>query len=283
MENDVPVIDCHHHFQRRARYRGSFPPPVGDRLDRDFTEDDLKPLLDACGVDKTVLVQLVNDVGETEECLDIQTRTNYVAGVVGWVPLTGPGATEAALKRLEGQGRLVGIRHLIAYEPDPKWLLQPAVLESLAVLADAGLVFEAIPVNDAQFDSVLAMTERLPKLKVALNHLGNPPVPEKGWEPWASRIARAAGLPNMSVKLSAGLALVVRWKWDTGLLRRYSDHVIGLFGAHRVMAGSNWPVILLGASFIECWQGIEDLIAPLPAPEREAILGGTAARIYGLG
>jgi L-fuconolactonase len=87
----------------------------------------------------------------------------------------------------------------------------------------------------------------------------------------------------MSVKLSAGLALVVRWKWDTGSLRRYSDHVIGLFGAHRVMAGSNWPVILLGASFTECWHGIEDLIAPLPAPEREAILGGTAARIYGLG
>lgn len=278
----MSAIDCHHHFQRRNRYMGSFPPAVGDRLNRDFTEDDLKPLLDACGVDKTVLVQLVNDVGETEECLDIQTKTHYVAGVVGWVPLTEPTATEAALKRVEGRGKLVGIRHLIAYEPDPKWLLQPAVLESLSVLADAGLVFEAIPVNDAQFDSVLEMTKRLPQLKVALNHLGNPPVPENGWEPWASRIARAAVLPNMSVKLSAGLALVVRWKWDTEALRRYSEHVIGLFGPARVMAGSNWPVILLGASFTECWRGIETLIAPLPASDQEAILGETAARIYGL-
>jgi L-fuconolactonase len=143
-------------------------------------------------------------------------------------------------------------------------------------------VFEAIPVNDAQFDSVLEMTKRLPQLKVALNHLGNPPVPENGWEPWASRIARAAVLPNMSVKLSAGLALVVRWKWDTEALRRYSEHVIGLFGPARVMAGSNWPVILLGASFTECWRGIETLIAPLPASDQEAILGETAARIYGL-
>jgi L-fuconolactonase len=278
----LPIIDCHHHFQRRDRYMGSFPPAVGDRLDRDFTENDLQPLLDACGVDRTVLVQLVNDVGETEACLDIQSNTRYVAGVVGWVALTDPAATAAALQRVRGRGTLVGIRHLIAYEPDPKWLLQPAVLESLAVLAEAELVFEAIPVNDAQFDSVLAMAERLPKLKVALNHLGNPQVPENGWEPWASRIARAAALPNMSVKLSAGLALVVRWKWDTEALRRYSDHVIGLFGADRVMAGSNWPVILLGASFVECWRGIESLIAPLPAPERAAILGGTATRIYGL-
>jgi L-fuconolactonase len=279
----VPVIDCHHHFQRRARYMGSFPPAVGDRLDRDFTEDDLKPLLDACGVDRTVLVQLVNAVGETEDCLDIQSRTGYVAGVVGWVPLTDPAATEAGLTRVKGRGKLVGIRHLIAYEPDPKWLLQPAVLESLAVLADAGLVFEAIPVNDAQFDSVLAMTEKIPKLKVTLNHLGNPPVRENGWEPWASRIARAAVLPNMSVKLSVGLALVVWWTWDTEALRRYSDHVIGLFGVDRVMAGSNWPVIQLGASFAEAWRGIEDLIAPLPASDQEAILGWTAARLYGLG
>jgi hypothetical protein len=41
-------------------------------------------------------------------------------------------------------------------------------------------------------------------------------------------------------------------------------------------------VILLGASFAECWRGIEDLIAPLPASDQDAILGGTAARIYGL-
>jgi L-fuconolactonase len=48
------------------------------------------------------------------------------------------------------------------------------------------------------------------------------------------------------------------------------------------MAGSNWPVILLGASFAEAWRGIEDLIAGLPAADQTAILGGTAARVYGV-
>ena len=278
----MPVIDCHHHFQRRARYPAQFPPAVGDRLDRDFTEDDLRPLLAECGIDRTIVVQLLNDMGETEDCLGLQTKVDYVAGVVGWVPLTDPAACTAGLARLAGRGKLVGIRHLIAYEPDPKWLLQPAVLESLAVLADADLVFEGIPVNDAQFDSLIAMAERLPNLRVALNHMGNPPVPENGWEPWASRIARAAVLPNMSVKLSAGLALVVRWKWSTDALRRYADNVIDLFGPGRVMAGSNWPVILLGASFTEAWRGIEDLVAGLSAADRQAILGGTAERIYRL-
>ena len=48
------------------------------------------------------------------------------------------------------------------------------------------------------------------------------------------------------------------------------------------MAGSNWPVILLGASFEQAWNGIEELIAGLSAAEREAILGGTAQRVFGL-
>ena len=148
--------------------------------------------------------------------------------------------------------------------------------------AKANLVFEGIPVNNAQFESLLEMTRQLPDLKVVLNHMGNPPVPENGWEPWATQIARAAELSNMSVKLSAGLALVVRWTWSTDALRKYADHVIDLFSSDRVMAGSNWPVILLGASFVQAWRGLEDLIAGLSDAERHAILGGTARCIYGI-
>jgi L-fuconolactonase len=278
----TPVIDCHHHFQDRAKYPASFPPAVGNRLDHDFSDADLRPALAECNIDKTILVQLLNDVGETEYCLDLQKKLDYVAGVVGWVPLADPKRCGEALGRISGRGKLVGIRHLIAYEPDPKWLLQPAVLESLGLLAKAGLVFEGIPVNDAQFESLLAMTRHLPDLKVVLNHMGNPPVPENGWEPWATQIARAAELPNMSVKLSVGLALVVRWSWSTPALRKYADSVIELFSPDRVMAGSNWPVILLGATFQQAWRGIEDLIAGLSDAERRLILGGTARRIYGL-
>jgi L-fuconolactonase len=279
---ETPVIDCHHHFQDRAKYPAAFPPVVGNRLDRDFGDADLRPALAECGIDKTILVQLLNDVGETEYCLDLQNKLGYVAGVVGWVPLANPKSCKETLKRIAGRGKLVGIRHLIAYEPDPRWLLQPAVLESLSLLAEAGLVFEGIPVNDAQFESLLTMTRLLPDLKVVLNHMGNPPVPENGWEPWATQIARAAELPNMSVKLSVGLALVVRWSWSTPALRKYADHVIELFGPDRVMAGSNWPVILLGATFQQAWRGIEDLIAGLSDAERRWILGHTARRIYGI-
>jgi L-fuconolactonase len=48
------------------------------------------------------------------------------------------------------------------------------------------------------------------------------------------------------------------------------------------MAASNWPVILLGATYAQAWQGISDLVAALPVDERQAVMGGTAERVYGL-
>ena len=111
----MPVIDSHFHFQNRVRYPLSFPPAVGDRLDRDFTSDDLRPFLVECGIDKTILVQLHNDIDETEDYLDAGNNVDFIGGVVGWVPLADPKECIKALDRLAGRGKLVGVRHLISY------------------------------------------------------------------------------------------------------------------------------------------------------------------------
>ena len=79
-----------------------------------------------------------------------------------------------------------------AHEPDPAWLLQDRVIESLNLLAAAGLAFDAIPINTAQFKSVIETARRLPKLRIVVNHLGRPPIPEQGWEPWASLMRTGA-------------------------------------------------------------------------------------------
>jgi L-fuconolactonase len=129
---------------------------------------------------------------------------------------------------------------------------------------------------------VLDIARRLPKLKIVINHLGRPPLPERGWEPWATQIARAAEHRNVSVKLSIGLDIIMRWRWSTDEIRRYSDHVLDLFSPNRVMAASNWPVILLGASYVETWNGVTALVEALSTNERHAVLGGTATRVYGL-
>jgi L-fuconolactonase len=284
MDGGIAMIDSHHHFWWTGRHTYTWPDLVGDRFARDFTPDDLRPELESCGITGTVLIQVLHQVGgETEECLDLCKSVPFVRGVVGWLPLADPDATSLALERLRARGgKLVGVRHLISNEPDPRWLLQEGVVESLKLLAAAGLTFDAIPVNAEQFESVLEIAARLPELKIVMNHLGRPPIPEQGFEPWATQIARAAEHRNMSIKLSIGLDVIMRWRWSTDALRRYSDHVIDLFSPNRVMAASNWPVILLGATYQECWTGITDLVSGLSADERRAVLGEVAERVYGL-
>jgi L-fuconolactonase len=277
------MIDSHHHFWWSGRHAYTWPDAVGDRFARDFTPDDLRPELARCGVKGTVLIQVLHQVGgETEECLDLSQEVSFVRGVVGWLPLVDPDATSRALEGLRGRGKLVGVRHLISNEADPRWLLAGGVVESLELLAASGLVFDAIPVSPAQFESVLEVAGRLPELKIVVDHLGRPPIPEQGWEPWATQAARASEHRNVSMKLSIGLDVIMRWRWSTDAVRRYSDHVLDLFGSNRVMAASNWPVILLGASYQEAWNGITELVSDLSAAERHSVLGGTAERIYAL-
>jgi L-fuconolactonase len=276
----VTIIDAHHHVWKIAG-RPPLPAGFGPKLERDFTIEEFAAELRACGIDGSVLVQSLNSFEETLEYLALADRHDLIRAVVGWVPLADSAACARALDQLRGRRKFVGMRHLIAYEPDPNWVLQPEVMASLRMFAERDLVFETVPINKAQLDAVLTAAERLPELKVNLNHLGRPPVPEGGWEPWASQMARAAKNPNVSVKLSAGGDLVIHWRWSTDGIRRYSDHVLSLFGADRVMAGSNWPVVLLGGSFAEVWHGIEELVAGLTPDERAAVMGGTAEKIFG--
>jgi L-fuconolactonase len=84
----MTVIDCHHHFWTFGKRAHKFPPAVGTRLDHDYMPDHLRAQLKAAGVDKTILVQVLNEVDETHEFLQMSKDVDFVAGVVGWVPLT---------------------------------------------------------------------------------------------------------------------------------------------------------------------------------------------------
>jgi L-fuconolactonase len=57
------------------------------------------------------------------------------------------------------------------------------------------------------------------------------------------------------------------------------NHLLDWFGPHRLMWGSDWPVVNLAGGFAR-WR--EATLALLPKTARAAILGQTAVRFYGL-
>ena len=123
------IIDAHHHFWDPA---AADYPWLTDELApirRAFGPADLEPVLDANGVDATVLVQTRSSLDETVDFLALADRAPFVRGVVGWVDLTDPGVADtiAALRERPGGAHLVGIRHQAHDEPDPNWLVRDDV------------------------------------------------------------------------------------------------------------------------------------------------------------
>jgi len=273
-------IDAHHHLWDLDRR----PQPwlTGAALDpiaRTFRLDELRPLLAGHGIDATVVVQSSSSLPETRELLAIAAESGgLVAGVVGWADLTDPGLPEV-LASLGGP--LAGIRHQVQDEPDPRWLTRPEVHAGLRAVAAAGLVYDLL-VTPVQLAAAVDTVRALPEVTFVLDHCAKPPIAAGGWEPWAGQITGLAALPNVSCKLS-GLVTEADWEaWRPQDVLPYARHVLDAFGPERVMFGSDWPVATLAGRYADVFALAEQAVAALGAADREAVFGGTAARVYGL-
>lgn len=275
------VIDCHHHVWdlKRAPYAW-LQAPAWDAIRHDQPYALLQPALAECGVDATILIQADNHAGDMACMQAVAHAEPGVAGYVGWVPLADADAL-AALDLLASDPKFLGIRHVLTFEPDDDWILQPAVLASLGALERLGKVFEVTCDRLAHPAHVPFLARRFPDLRIVINHIAKPPIATRGWEPWASTLARAAALPNVAAKLS-GLTTPYRPEWQWQDFTPYIDHALTVFGPERLLYGSNWPVTLVAGSYRQHWDALAANLARLSATERAAIYGGNAYRWYDL-
>ena len=88
-----------------------------------------------------------------------------------------------------------------------------------------------------------------------------------------------AAHPNAMCKIS-GMATEASPDWSAADLKPYVDHLLESFGPQRLLWGSDWPVLNLAGTYGRWMEAILEVLAPLSGSEREAILGGNAARIY---
>ncbi|MEV4049935.1 amidohydrolase family protein [Amycolatopsis sp. NPDC049688] len=273
-------VDAHHHlWQTSVRRHAWLDGAATAAIRRDFTPADLRAA--AAGIDATVLVQVLPDLDESVEFLAIAAAEPLIAGVVGWIDLTGSPARDIErLRSAPGGELLTGVRHLVQAEPDPRWLEREDVLAGLAAVRDAGLVYDLL-VRPHQLPAATAAVRALPELTFVLDHLAKPPVAGGDLEPWATGLATLAREPNVVAKLS-GLVTEAGRPWRTGDLRPYADTALTAFGPDRLMLGSDWPVCLLAGTYAEVMAAADSLLEDLTPAERDAVRGGTATRVYGL-
>jgi L-fuconolactonase len=270
-------IDAHHHLWEIARGDYGWLTPDLAPIHRDFTMSDLAPILARHGIQATILVQAAPTEAETRYLLALAARHPVVAGVVGWADFAAADAPDA-IARLAADPRLVGLRPMVQDILDDDWLLRPDLVPAFEAMARHDLVFDAL-VLPKHLPRLLAVARRHPDLQVVIDHLAKPPIRERRFEPWARDLARLAARPNVVAKLS-GLVTEASVDWTGDDLKPYVDHALACFSPHRLLWGSDWPVVDLAGGY-DPWRAASDaLLAGLAEGERAMVFGGNAARIY---
>jgi L-fuconolactonase len=273
-------IDAHQHFWRYDEREYGWIDDSMAALRRDFLPEDLKPEMERNGFQGCVAVQARQTLEETRWLLELAERAPFILGVVGWVDLRSP-RLRFELRSLAGQSKLVGVRHIVQSEPDERFLLQPDFLRGIAMLEEFDLAYDIL-IYPRHLPVAAEFVTRFPRQRFVLDHLAKPPIKSGGLDSWARGIRELAAFDNVFCKVS-GLVTEADWQaWKPENIRPYLDVAFECFGPSRLMIGSDWPVCTVAAPYSRAMDIVKDYLGTYAAEERDAVLGGNAAKFWRL-
>jgi L-fuconolactonase len=236
-----PIVDAHQHFWDYGTYQTSWmekPPYAGEAtfsaIRRSFGPDDLAPELRAAGVQASIIIEAADDVAENGSILRRAHLHDWIAGVVGWVPLDEPDKAARMLDLVYRDTKFVGVRHLVNVEPDPDWILRPAVIEGLKLIASRRLTFDYVAILERHLEHIPRLSHLVPDLRIIIDHLGKPPILSPNCGRWSDLLKDAAKAPNVYAKIS-GLDAGVGDGWSAADVAPYINHAVAVFGPERLM------------------------------------------------
>jgi L-fuconolactonase len=277
------AVDGHLHIWNPSRLQLPWLRPEHGLLNSAYEPADVEPLLAPAGVGRAILVQAAHLHEDTDLMLEAAEANDWIAAVVGWLPLASPVDTAARLEELAGKPKLRGVRHLIFEErDDPHWILRPAVLESLELVAERGLVLDLPVIFPDHLADVTTLASALPDLTIVIDHLGKPPIDGPDFDQWARQFHAAARAPNVAAKISGLNTATTRRDWSAADLAPAISVAVEAFGADRLLCGSDWPVALLNGDYLRVWNETRRALDTVAPDDQERILTQTACRLYGL-
>lgn len=278
------TIDAHQHFWDLALsdtfdYRWL---SADDKkaIQRTYLPEDLRPQIEAAGINRTIFVQTQHNLVENDWVLQLAAQHPFIAGVVGWVDLASTDC-ETQVLALKEQPKFVGVRHITQDEVDDDFIVRPEILRGLRILEKHQVPFDLLFfVKHLRHATTLA--EAFPNLPMVIDHLAKPEIASGRMEYWRDDFIAAAEHSNIYCKLS-GMVTEADWQhWSVDDLSPYVDLALECFGPARLMFGSDWPVCELAATYAEVVAALRELLCSLSTAETEQIFGQTAENFYGL-
>ena len=276
------IVDAHHHFWNTARNPLPWMTPDHDAIDGLFEPATLAPSLAVHRIDRTVLIQGACLDSDTDYLFELADGVTWIGAVTAWLPLADPSRCRRRLAELAHQSKFRAVRHLIHDEPDPHWIMQPEVLESLALVVESGLILELPVVFPRHFQDTAELAGRFPNLRLVIDHLGKPPIGSDRMDEWEALIRSCASHENVYAKISGLNTSMSRTDWDVDDFIDPVKVAIDCFGPDRLMCGSDWPVALLNGDYDRVWGTLVETLERVSPDSASRILGETARDLYEL-
>jgi len=278
------LIDVHTHFYDPTRKGGVPWPGKGDKvLYRPVLPKEFAELAKPHGVTGTVVVEASPLVEDNQWLLDLAKDNPVIVGVVGRLL---PADTDFAknLARFAKNPLFRGIR---LNEGEVKAALKDdKQLDRLKGLSDNGLTLDLNGGPDT-FPRAAEISAELPKLRIVVNHMGNPLIDGKE-PPRAWQKAVATGVEandNVYCKLSAlvdGTRKRDAAPTDLTFYTPVLDVIWKAFGPNRLLYGSNWTVSDRYAKYVTVFALASKFVEGKGKEAFAKVFGTNATKAYGL-
>lgn len=227
------------------------------------------------GVDKAIIVQPSNygyDHSYVAACM------SRYAGRLGGVALLDFKRPDAAqqVAQLHAQG-FRGVRLFLYHETDLSWV-NPALNPVMLKLAELNMALQVFG-PWREMDRVRRLAHDHPAVRIVVDHLGHPDITRP--DTWAP-VLQLADLPGVHIKVSDFPELSHQAAPFADVFP-FVRQVYTAFGAQRMMWASNFPHIVRQAGYATALTLVDAALPDIPARDREWIMGGTAATLWGLG
>jgi len=280
------IIDTHIHVWDLQRAEYPWLQNDTSILNQTWRIEQLNRYRESTGVGNGVLVQASGNIEDTELMMETAHQTSWINGVVAWLPLMNTTATAGLLeKKYLKEKYFKGVRHQIHDEPDAKWLLQPAVIDSLKILAEKNIPYDVVAVLPQHIETALQVAEKVPGLRMVFDHLSQPPIKSKEqFGVWGDLMKVASQHKNFYAKISGLGTTSGNWHhWSAEDVKPYIAFVLEHFGTDHCFCGGDWPVSQLAGSYTKVWEVYTTVVNSLvDEKESDNIFYNNAKEFYNL-
>lgn len=272
-------VDAHQHFWNFDPLRDSWITEDMEVIRHDFLPHDLKPLMDANGLNSCIAVQADQSENETDFLLGLASENEFIKGVVGWIDL----CADTIHERLEHYSqfpKLKGFRHILQAEPI-EFILKPEFQRGITALQVYRFTYDIL-IYPQHLPVIPDLIRGGNEQKFILDHLGKPNIKNGTSTTWATDLKKLASHKNVFCKLSGMVTEADHRTWKKEDIFPYMDKALELFGPERLLFGTDWPVCRLAASYDQVCDLMNDYLGKLTIHEQELIWGKNAALFYQL-